>query len=310
MTPQAFLELLSSDLMGFGQGLAVNLPPTKQGGMPAFGWLPGKEVRQDMTHFSGGVFAVMANGTDRMLSRTLDMAEGVIAIIADDIGVKGDGIPGLTPWAKIQTRAGSEQWVYAVAGELMSVADARACYTALRYGGWSDPQGNNPVRVARLPGSQPPDKPEPAKILEISGVRYHPFDLTVAIWAALDPIQEKVALERLNKVAGVWEGDPDPLLEWFRDNSMLLHGPDKEGWCKILCPSFMDHTDHDMGGTSYHVGINYQTRAWMCRHATCRNTNRKSEWMVWAKKQGAPIEESYAMLKKHRTHRSLPHETQ
>jgi len=273
--------------------------PDKQkiASMPASGW-NASPINPDRWYWTGCLY----HGHDTLpVERTHDNAIAAICSIADDVHEKARPFP-LAPFARIETKPGSEHWTLAY-DDYIPVEDARLIARMLKAGGWSDKDGNSAVRYGRLPNATvPPLKTFAAKLVHLDPkARHRPLDVMTVLWSALTPAQRNAVDKEVAHAAMQFTGalQDDLLLKWLADNA-LLRSTMEDGYVKCVCPRWQHHTDQDKGGTSYRTGTTYTKREFICRHKSCRDLSyRKADAFLDWKLQNAPIDNSTGFLIRH-----------
>ncbi|MEM1151705.1 MAG: hypothetical protein AAGI03_14315 [Pseudomonadota bacterium] len=88
-------------------------------------------------------------------------AVGMWGLLVDD---PKEPLP-VKPTARLITSPGKEQWLYAF-DRVLPIEDARVVARRLAQSGLGDEQGNNPVRLGRLPNRKPRNKDHAAQLVE------------------------------------------------------------------------------------------------------------------------------------------------
>lgn len=204
----------------------------------------------DLTHFAVSTMRtppLFEEGSDGEYHRVESRIGTVLGFLADDVGVKAKA-SGLRPTARVATREHNEQHWYRFADTVEPVA-WRVLAAAWKAAGLTDEEGQNPVRLGRLPGSAPPEK-ERARLLEITGLRWTWLQMMAA--AGVDEQEARKtlaeAIESGGKDVGLHGAAADLAkvdrtfgLLWSR--GMVIRRRGVGPWWLVTCPFGHEHSD-------------------------------------------------------------------
>ncbi len=287
----------ASDLMAavFGHGLRPTERPCiarqlDDGRQPADPWP--ETPQQGHTHVSVGLFEWNTPRVARDgFKRRFDHCTGVKMLLLDDIHEKV-APPDVDPTIKIETKPGSEQWLYVFDEPLRDLTLAAQMMETLAEAGHADPGGSvgktAAIRLGRLPGSDPKErgfkariiwhdmrrlfKPEAARLFGPKG-----FNLPLVKPRRLTTTEAAVTL--LNPAT-------DPLLNWLNLNGHVRGQQSAQGWVPITCPWVHTHSDQAPTGTDYLVA---RPRGFHCFHTHCQS-RKPVDFLIWAAQNGAPFD--------------------
>ncbi|WP_146346755.1 hypothetical protein [Falsiphaeobacter marinintestinus] len=247
---------------------------------PAHRWRGTSSVSPDMTHYSIGL---MDPQTNEKFRRRNQHFLGALGVLLDDVHEKvlGDKIPTLQPTARVQTKPGSEQWLYLYDEPLASAGEAETIIASVHAAGLSDPGSRGRIRLGRLPGSLPLGKEHRAKLLDFAGPRYRPPELLGLL--GVPEVQYSGGVD-LIPVDARYLSD-DPVVTWLTENGHV-RSVQSDGWMKVVCPWVHKHTGQDPSGSSYKPPTpDDAQRVFNCYHGC---GNRTQEFLTWVYDQGGP----------------------
>lgn len=209
-------------------------------GAPASRWPWGRQSAARATHASVGLFRPQAELEKPR--RTARQLTGMWGLVLDDVGTeKTPRRPEAVPTFRIATRPGSEQWGYVFDRPLRDPVLIRQLLDSVIAAKMTDPGGNNPTRLFRLPGSRPPGKPCAARLLASDGPVYMPYTMHHHLGFKLVPKREIRPPETFDKESGL----RDPAYAWLRDNGQMRGPISAEGWIPVDCPFGHEHGNED-----------------------------------------------------------------
>ncbi len=162
---------------------------------PAYAW-PEYSAQDFHTHYGVGLHLPRDPGEPRKnrFRRTKKTWTGMALMVLDDVGEdKGGGailIPDLAPSFVVETKPGSQQWGYVFDQPVRDYGEARVLLNASKWANVNDPHGQNPARLVRLPGSQPPGKKHAAELVEWTGTRFSVEEVVEGLDLDLEAAQE------------------------------------------------------------------------------------------------------------------------
>lgn len=262
-------------------------PVCHKDGTPKHVWIPHlpdspKLGRPGAWYANTGCFIV-----DRFrdgLSASAANCERVAFMVLDDIGTKSKA-PPLEPTWKIETSPGNYQWGYTFGLDDQPLkGEFSAAIKAIAEAGFTDPGAVNPVRNFRIPGSinLKEGRDNFAAVL----TEFHPereftlTDIVKACGVTPGPIDTAY-------IRGVYLEDDglDTVLEWIREQGLLLDKANGEGWYGVVCPNHAEHTTGDPGGR-----YNPISRSYTCFHGHCGEWDSE-RFLRWVEAEGGPKSE-------------------
>lgn len=267
--------------------ITAQMPDGKQ---PASPWPDRALIPQD-THISVGLFEANTPTVAREgFARRFDRCTGVIALLLDDVHEKVTA-PKLQPTAIVQTKPGSEQWIYAFREPLRDLSAAAQAMDALIAAGHADPGGSAGktacIRLGRLPGSDPKQRGIPARLVWADWSRRFVPDMALLFGPkGFDlPLPEKRALTASSGNVTILRAADDPFIGWLSMNGWLRGTQTASGWIPTRCPWSHEHTDGVETGTDVFVG---RPLGWHCFHGACAHRKPVDALAFWAG-LGAPL---------------------
>lgn len=218
------------------------------------------------------------------LARTNDHCFATHLICLDDVGAKS-ARPSLPESYEIETRPGNSQLGYVFDRPCTDFVLVNSLIASLIAAGYSDPGATGHNRLVRLPGSKPSNKPHRAKLVHFDGPRYDPealFDLF-----GVERVYASSGSPRLIKVDPDLLSD-DPMLAWLQETGVLMQTK-ANGWHRIYCPWYKEHSDGDLSGTHYKSPTPGDAhRSFTCKHGHCRHRTW-SDFLTEFRAFGAPV---------------------
>jgi len=291
----SFMQRLESLRPKGASGVLLMGEQHDSGGISPHGFI-GPCDPERMTHVNTGTF----DSTGQGWSERTNYATGTAMLVLDDVGDKVEP-NGVEPTAVIETRAGSQQWIY-LYNELVPLELGAGMATAVANAGLSDEfiKGRS-HHWFRLPNSLPPQKaaerierareagvePDmtPARLVAFSGRTFGYWELAGLL--GVSPVSEDIG-----GYSGTVEFDPetgeqDPILLWMGATDRLGRGrPDMAGWRDIMCPNGHNHTNKRPWGR--YVPSNAKSRAaFMCHHSGCLGLKLR-DLRQWSEREGGP----------------------
>lgn len=223
------------------------------------GWELQQAVIASATHWACSSLATLPwiESEDGVYRRVLARLARARFFVADDVGVKAQAVSGHRPTARIETRPGNEQHVWKIEGGCTAL-EWRLLAQAWGAAGLTDEDGQNPLRLARLPLSQPPGK-ERARLVDMTGIE-RPW-LALMEFAGVD---EPEAHRRLGEataagmdgVSGLWGtateiAAHDRVFKMLLDRRMIQRLSGVGPYWRIICPWCAEHSDGEPTGTRY-----------------------------------------------------------
>ncbi|NOD92468.1 hypothetical protein GS636_06690 [Ruegeria sp. HKCCD4884] len=258
---------------------------------------PYRKVRGKYTHYGVSLFEWNTPATARDFRRRLNRWTGTAVIGLDDVGEVKHGKlikePPVKPTAIIETKPGSQQWIYALTEICRDATLVETIMESAAQGGITDTGVKDRTRILRLPGSIKPGKDTKARLVWADWDRR--FNASVLVEKGFQvPVVERHASPTFTPThAGPVAVAPngDPMLEWLVANNMVLGNPVTAGWVPILCPWYEEHTNAAQGGTYYHPPTSAdETRAFNCYHDACKRRDRRSgAFRDHLRDMGAPV---------------------
>ncbi|NOD36023.1 MULTISPECIES: hypothetical protein [unclassified Ruegeria] len=268
----------------------------KSGAYVARPW-PFTDLTGEDTHFSLHLFEFNTPTTAHDFRRRKERWTGTPLIGLDDVGEVKNGVrikePPVKPTFIIETKPGSTQWVYALNRIVRDPSKVATVLRSASEGGLTDPCVTDITRIFRLPGSLPPNKQVPAKLVYSDFSRRFNPDVLVEKAFQVPLVQETVSVYRTG--GAVRRGVPveiktdDPLLQWLSDGGHVLGQFTNDGWVPIRCPFSAEHSSCDETGTYYHPPNSADSeRAIYCFHGHCKN-RRSKDYRDRFADLGAPV---------------------
>ncbi len=209
---------------------------------PAYAW-PASNVQEFHTHFGVGLHLPQdpTIGDRSKFRRIKSTWCGMAVLVLDDVGQKkGDRTiktPKTEPSFVVETKPGSQQWGYIFDEPVRDYQRAKLLLDATILAGVSDPGGQNPLRLARLPGSLPYGKTYRAELVVWTGRHFSEAEVITGL--GLD-LQAARKLVKSNAPAPLTAGDPapanigdDPVLVWLDAQGMILGDRGDHGWIAL-----------------------------------------------------------------------------
>lgn len=209
----------------------------------------------------------------------------------EQIGTYTVGTPDLVPTFKMQTKPTSAQWGFVFETPMHDRAAFEAILHACIAAGICDAGGNNAIRLARLPWSQPIGKTARAVLTHWEPDRR--FDSAKLVdLLGIEPAKTRKA--RSGPVAaaeGATVGE-DPLLQWLIEKGLVREHVDP--WYRIQCPWHHAHTEPDQDDAYYLSPSQTDIlRAFNCFHSSCIG-QKTVHFRDWVADQGGPYVEQFA----------------
>ncbi len=246
----------------------------------AFGTVTGFMGRngKGFTHLNAGLYVPTDAG---QWSEQGAYVANSLGLVCDDVGnpEKAPVTPPLTPTVKVETSAGSEQWLY-VYNEPVDPEKASAMANGVVEAGMSDPFiAKRAHHWFRLPNSLPKPKikqgrTERAKIIEFSGITYGYDELAKGL--GVTPKGGVARPEVQNTKYDPKTGGRDPIVQWATMNGHTAEAfADSRGFYDITCPNAAQHSDQERPWARY-VPPNAASQAgFVCHHAHCNGVKGK-----------------------------------
>ncbi|MEP1200917.1 hypothetical protein [Tateyamaria sp.] len=243
------------------------------------------------THFSVGLFEYNTTATARDgFRRRYDRCTGVAMLLLDDVYEKVSA-PDLQPTIKIETKAGSEQWLYVFKEPLRDLSLADQMMRALIAGGHTDSGGSAgktaAIRLGRLPGSDPKGRGQQARVVWSDMTRLFPAnpDVLFGPRGFCLPLPPKRDVRATSAPGTVLRTD-DPIASWLGGAGVVVGKRSSQGWLPIACPWHTQHTGQVKTGTGYLAGT---PRGFHCFHSACQG-REPIDFLLHIATAGAPFD--------------------
>lgn len=265
-----------------GDGLQFHADGAIKATWPAF--LPSHKRKAGQAWYVNTASFIVDRFKDGRPSASAANCEYVWAMVLDDVGSdKTTKLPPIAPTWKMETSAGSWQWVY-VFSEQPTKDEYSAAISAIAAAGYTDRGAINAVRNFRIPGSVnlKPGRDNFESVL-------HEFDHTREF--TLDGILKEFDVVPGPTVGGSFQpvrlldDGSDDVLRWLSDNGKVLASPNREGWAAVECPNAASHSDGNPEGRYLPT-----TRAFCCYHSNCGEIDSRA-FLQWVAEQGGPKQE-------------------
>lgn len=284
MTPDELLNAVFKGKFRANERPAISRQ-LENGLQPVWAW-PDAKI-DGHTHLSVGLFEWNTTRVARDgFKRRFERCTGLATLLLDDIHEKAIP-PDLAPTIKIETKPGSEQWLYVFKEPLRDLEAAAQMMAALVDAGHADKGGSlkktASIRLGRLPGSDPKGNGYPARVIWHDMSRQFLPDpkLLFGPKGFNLPLGEKPNLTTSAQTKFIAAGN-DPLLKWLNANRYVLGEQASSGWVPIICPWHHTHTGQAVTGTDY---LPATPRGFHCFHGHCQDKN-PVDFLTWAVSKG------------------------
>ena len=262
------------------------------GRAPAYPW-PDRAL-SGHTHFSVGLFEY---NTPRIAldgyRRRFDRCTGAMALLLDDVFEKCEP-PKLQPTIRIETKKGSEQWLYVFKEPMRDLDGMAQMMETLAKAGHADEGGStgktSAIRLGRLPNSDPKGRGTAARVVWSDMNRLFVPDPELLFGPKGFNLKLRAKRTLTTHEGGVTLLNPnaDPLLQWLSLNGHTRSGGGQtgQGWAGIICPWVHNHSNGAITGTDYHVAT---PRGFNCYHTSCKN-KKPIDFLNHYANLGAPLD--------------------
>nr|WP_321253283.1 DUF5906 domain-containing protein [uncultured Ruegeria sp.] len=242
------------------------------------------------THYNAGIYST--DGVDPQtgnLTRTVENLVAIPAIVLDDVGEKTKlthtELP-VPPSFVIETKPDSFQVGYLLKDPIEDLETLDSFLYSMGVAEMTDPGTTKLNQVFRLPGSLPPGKIYPARL-----IIWQPGNVYT-----LDEIRDRYNVAEYYRGLQASGADPlpegtvvdCPMTDWVMGQD-FYQGPGRRGYLNIECPWQHKHTDKDRtDGAGFHPPTAQEP--WIgfrCFHGHCEARSGR-EFIDWAVIQGGP----------------------